>query len=100
MPQHSDIATILAATDTAPQVIEGVLLDDLWVTSGDTFEDDHVDLLLHLDDGSVNRARVFGTEAQVVAGRYGRGDRVRAVIHGKAREADVFIVDEVEAADP
>ena len=100
MPQHFDIATILAATDTAPQVIEGGLIDDLWVRSGDAFEDDRVDLLLHLDDGSVLRARVLGTEAQVVAGRYGRGDRVRAGVRGKSREIDVFIVDRVEAADP
>jgi len=96
MPQHDDIATILAATDTAPQVVEGTNLVELWVTSGDPFEDDHVDMLLHLDDGSVLRARVLGTEAQVVAGRFGRGDRVRAQVRRRAPGEDVFILGEVE----
>lgn len=96
MPQHDDIATILAATDTAPQVIEGVLLDDLWLTSGAPLEGDHVGLLLHMHDGSVLRARVLGTEAQVVAGRYGRGDRVRAHVRRSAPDEEVVILGGVE----
>ncbi len=98
MPKHHDIATIIAATDTAPQVIEGVLLDDLWVTSGVTLGDDHVDMLLHRHDGSVLRARVVGIGAQVVAGRFGRGDRVRAFVSSRAPGGDVVLLGGVEPA--
>ncbi len=94
-----DIASILAAAEAGPHVVEGTILDDLWVTSGpgDGFEDDHTDLLLHLDDGTVLRARVTGSDAQVVAA-FGRGDTVRAVVRGKGLDDDVVLVEDVGLA--
>lgn len=89
-----DIASILAASgaEKTDEIVEGVLLDEPWVTSGSSFED-HLDLLVHQDDGTVVRVRVVGSNAVTVAGRVDRGDRVRGRVQRRRDDEGVVIVD-------
>ena len=89
------IASILAAgeTRTSDEFVEGLVLDDPWVSSGADPDGDHLDVLLHRADGSVARVRVWGENAQTVAGRVARGDRVRGRVRERLQGEGVVVVE-------
>lgn len=91
-------STVTALLARASRVVEGVILDDLWLTSGDTFDQEHVDLLVQVEPTrEVLRLRVVGVGAQAVAGGFGRGDRVQALVRHELAGEGVVLVEDVVA---
>lgn len=91
--------TITELLDGASRELEGEVLDEPWVTSGSSFEQDHLDLLVQLrKTREVVRFRVLGWDAQPAV-RFGRGDRVCATIQREVpNEEGVVVVEDVRPA--
>ena len=100
MTTTRNLCSILTSCSVLPPVkLKGVLLDDLWVSTGTAFENDYVNILVQRSDKSVVRLRLVGPASAATAGRFGRGDEVQAIVVGEIPVEDVLLVQNIEPAD-